>query len=91
MTGHQQNPWTDESFVRLKLSPKRQRAVDISRERWDRRKNLDFAIVWCENNIRWLLGENPRNEDKLKFNRDEIARLQKELLTIPNPFDTVTA
>lgn len=47
----------------------------------DERKNLEFEIAWCEDNLRYLAGE-PESESKklcIQFNTDRIAECKRLL------------
>ncbi len=41
--------------------------------------NLEFKITWTESNLRWLLGESPRNEALILKTRKLIQEMKKEL------------
>lgn len=42
-------------------------------------KNIEFRIAFVDTNIRWLLGENPVNEELIARHRADIKDLQSEL------------
>lgn len=48
--------------------------------KWNK-KNIEFAIAWCETNLRWLAGDPPSEERtrKEQINVCEIERLKSEL------------
>lgn len=68
------------------LSAHTKRILDL----FEQRKQISFNLVWCENNLRWLLGDTVRDETLIAFNRNEVIRLKEKLLTLPNPFDIIT-
>lgn len=45
----------------------------------DKIKNLEFKIAFTETNIRYLLGENPRNEALIEQHRKTIEADKKEI------------
>lgn len=40
--------------------------------------NLDFEITWNETNLRWLLGEEPRNEPLIEATKKKLEELKHE-------------
>ena len=49
-------------------------------------KNLRFKITFTETNIRYLLGETPRNDALIAQHRASIEDDKAKLRLIPNPF-----
>lgn len=47
-----------------------------------REKNLRFKIAFTETNIRYLLGENPVNQELIDSHREAIREAEKELAEI---------
>jgi hypothetical protein len=46
----------------------------------DKLHNIEFQIVWCEDNLRWLAGDPPSEERtrRQEYMTSEIARLTTE-------------
>jgi hypothetical protein len=42
-------------------------------------QNLEFQLTFCENNLRYLLGDEVSNEEKIEYMKSEIKRIKKEL------------
>jgi len=53
-----------------------------------KKKNAEFQLVWCETNLRYLVGEPPseKRNKNIEYMKSEIERLRKKLLTMPNFF-----
>jgi hypothetical protein len=49
-----------------------------------KKQNLEFQLTFCENNLRYLLGDPTPNEELIGFNREEIKRIKNELETNTN-------
>ena len=48
-----------------------------------KKQNLEFQLTFCENNLRYLLGDPIPNEELIDFNREEIKRIKNELEKTP--------
>ena len=44
-----------------------------------KKQNLEFQLTFCENNLRYLLGDPTPNKELIGFNREEIKRIKNEL------------
>lgn len=42
-------------------------------------KNAEFALAFTETNLRWLLGEEPPNEEKIAACKAQIEARKKEI------------
>lgn len=45
-------------------------------------ENAEFAIAWCETNLRYLLGEVPLPDEKIAYMRSEIRRYEAKLAAL---------
>ena len=48
-----------------------------------KKQNLEFQLTFCENNLRYLLGDPTPNKELIDFNRGEIKRIKNELEKTP--------
>jgi hypothetical protein len=44
--------------------------------------NAEFQLTFCETNLRWLLGDEPRDEAKIDYTQSEITRLKEHVNTL---------
>lgn len=42
-------------------------------------QNLEFRLSFCENNLRYLLGDEIPDQKKIQYMKKEIKRIEKEL------------
>jgi aryl-alcohol dehydrogenase-like predicted oxidoreductase len=42
-------------------------------------QNLEFQLNFCENNLRYLLGDETPDQKKIEYMRKEIKRIKKKL------------